>query len=434
MTIVPVLAHGVGGRTDLPLPVWLVAYGAAFALLISFVALRILWPSPRLAGAAGGTSLPAGGRGAATAVHVLMRAIGLATFVVLLVACWWGADDPGTNIAPYALYIWFWVGLMFASGLLGDLYASLNPFDTIAALLRVPEHTARRDPGQWPAAVSLFSFAWMELAYHGGASPRSIGWWLSIYTLAALAGGMLWGRAWLRQGEGFAALFGLLGQLAPVGRDPATGRLRVRPPLAGLAVMPLQRGTAAVVITALGTTTFDGVTRTRTWIDFLGSRRGWDATIVKTLAMLWVIAIVAVLYLGAIRVAARITGDDPAELADRFVPSLIPIVLAYAIAHYFSLLVLDGQNVFALISDPFGKGWDLFGTIERTVDYRLVSTRTIAYVQAGSIVAGHVLGVVTAHDRAVELYEPRVAVRSQYPLLAVMIVYTVGGLLLLLGT
>ena len=115
-----------------------------------------------------------------------------------------------------------------------------------------------------------------------------------------------------------------------------------------------------------------------------------------------------------------------------FIASLVPIAFAYAVAHYFSLLVFDGQNLIALASDPFGRGWDLFGTIDQTVNYRLVSVRTIALVQAGAIVVGHVSGVLVAHDRAVERYRPNLAVRSQYPLLAVMIAYTVGGLAILL--
>lgn len=432
MPPISVLAHGVGGRTDLPLPVWLVAYGAAFALLISFVALRILWPRPRLAALARGVDLPSTPT-VGTVVHVAMRVIGVVSFGVVIVACWWGTDDAGINIAPYALYITFWVGMMLVCGLVGDLFASLNPFDTIAAVLRVPERTSRQEPGQWPAALFVLSFAWMELAYFNPSEPRVIGIWLTLYTVAALVGAVVWGREWLRHGEGFAALFGLLGNMAIIGRDETTGRLRLRVPLSGLARAPIIPGTIAVILVALGSTSFDGVTRTRTWTDILGNRTEWSAALVKTLGLVWVVAIVAALYLGAIRVMARLTDRDAGDLAREFAPSLIPITLAYAIAHYFSLFVLDGQNTIALISDPFGKGWDLFGTADQTVNYRLVSVRTIAYVQAGAIVAGHVCGVITAHDRAVELFEPRTAVRSQYPLLAVMIVYTVGALLLLLG-
>jgi hypothetical protein len=147
-----------------------------------------------------------------------------------------------------------------------------------------------------------------------------------------------------------------------------------------------------------------------------------------------VIAVVALAYLSATRVTARVVGADPIRTADRFIASLIPIILAYSIAHYFSFFVFEGQNFVALASDPFGKGWDLFGTIDQTIDYQVISTRTIAYVQVAAIVIGHIAGVMAAHDRAVETYERRLVERSQYPLLGVMILYTVGGLGLLLGS
>ncbi len=95
--------------------------------------------------------------------------------------------------------------------------------------------------------------------------------------------------------------------------------------------------------------------------------------------------------------------------------------------------MFEGQGFYALASDPFGWGWDLFGTASRPINYRAMSMATISYVQAGAIVVGHVAGVVLAHDRAVATFRPRLATRSQYPLLAAMVVYTVGGLVLLLG-
>lgn len=410
-------------------------YGAAFALLISFVALRILWPKPRLAKASGGRPLPRLSRSATRLVRGLVRALGLLAFGVTFYAAVGGVDNAGVNIAPYALYVGFWVGMQVLSALVGDLYSAANPFDTIALLLHIRERTSRtddRNPEQWAAAGLLLSFAWLELAYHTPSSPRVIGVWLTVYTLAVLAGALAWGREWLRYGEGFAALFALLGHIAPIGRGD-DGRLRLRAPLSALSKVPMRKGTSAVVFVALGSTTFDGLARTKFWSDILDQRTGWSATLVSTVGMVWVIGIVAIVYLVATRVTARITDEDPADVALAFVASLVPIAFAYAVAHYFSLLMFDGQNLIALASDPFGRGWDLFGTIDQTVNYRLVSVRTIALVQAGAIVVGHVSGVLVAHDRAVERYKPRLAVRSQYPLLAVMIVYTVGGLAILLG-
>jgi hypothetical protein len=429
-----VLAHGVGGRTDLPVPVWLFAYGAAFALLISFVALRILWPRPRLSVASSGVALPDIVQGSRPVLGVVLRTVGLLFFALTVAAAAFGSAEGASNVAPYAVCVIFWVGLPIASAVFGDVFAAANPFDTIALLLRLPERTARADPGLWPAAVMILSFTWLELAYYKGCGdPVALSWWLGTYTLAALAGTAMWGRRWLRTGEGFAALFGLLARLAPLYWDPSTRRLRLRTPLSGLGSLQPQPSMLALVLVALGSTTFDGFSRTRFWGDIIGQRIGWDRTLVSTIGLAWVIALVSAAWLGATRLTARITGRDPSDIATTFAASLIPITLGYAIAHYFSLLAFDGQNFLALASDPFARGWDLFGTINNTVNYRLVSTRTIAYVQVASIVIGHVCGVIAAHDRAVELFKPRDAVRSQYPLLGVMILYTVGGLLLLLG-
>jgi hypothetical protein len=433
--VIPVLAHGIGGRSDLPLPLWLFAYGAGFAVVISFTALRILWPRPRLAEASTGSALPKVVDTATSATAWVARAVGLFAFGVLLYAAWAGYDSPATNVAPVTVYVIFWVGLHAVSALLGDVWRALNPFESIGALLRLPE---RRDepwlpePGQWTAALGILSFAWLELAYHDPSSPRALAVWLTAYSVAVMAGAVVWGRAWLRTGEGFAALFGLIAHLAPFYRDPETTRLRARWPLAGLADVDVAPGTAALVLVALGSTTFDGFSRTEWWTDIVGSRRGWDATIVSGVGLVWVIGLVGLAYVGATRVCARISDGDPAETATAYVPSLVPIVVAYAVAHYFSLLVFEAQNFVALASDPFGRGWDLFGTIGNRIDYTVVSTSTIAYVQAGAIVVGHVLGVVAAHDRAVERHPAALATRAQYPLLAVMVLYTVGGLLLLL--
>lgn len=204
-------------------------------------------------------------------------------------------------------------------------------------------------------------------------------------------------------------------------------------PLSGLASAPVRRGTAALILVVLGATTFDGLSRTELWLQAVGDRTGWAATAVASAGLAWTIAIVATAYTGATRLVARAVDRPWEEMSATFLPSLVPILLAYSVAHYFSLLVFEGQGAWARLSDPLGWGWDLFGTADRPLDFTVLATATIAYVQAASIVAGHVAGVVAAHDRAVELFPRRRAELSQYPLLAVMLLYTAGGLGLLLG-
>lgn len=435
-----ILAHGVGGRADLPLPVWLFAYSAAFALLISFVALRILWPHPRLAAAADGLRTPRWTERAASVLTVVAQAVALALFLLTLAAAWIGVDSASANLAPTALYVVFWVGLQLFSALLGDVWRRINPLHTIAAGFdRLLGHRPAVDTASglwathWPAALGLLAFLWLELAYFEPASMPALGLFLGLYSAAVLAGALRFGAGWVRTGDGFAVLFSLLAALAPLHCDE-NERLRVRWPLAGLAAVRPRPGTLAVVLVVLGGTTFDGVSRTAWWAELTAPRREWDLTLVNSVGLLLVIGTVAVLFLAASRLVSVLAQDDDAlEQAWRWVPSLVPIVLAYSIAHYFSLLVFEGQAFVALLSDPLGEGWDLLGTASNLIDFTVVSPNQIAYVQVGAVVIGHVLGVVAAHDRAVEVYPERTAVRSQYPMLGVMVAYTVTGLLLLLN-
>lgn len=435
-----ILAHGVGSRADLPLPVWLFAYSAAFALLISFVALRILWPRPRLAAAAAGRATPAWLSRATRVLIGVTQTVFLVLFVTTLLAAWFGVDSVAANLAPTAFYVVFWVGMQVVSAVAGDVWRRTNPLWVIANGL---DRLARRDPAassatgawasHWPAAVGLAAFLWLELAYHEPGSTGAVGVFLGVYSVAMLAGATRFGAGWIRTGDGFAVVFTLLASLAPIHR--VDGRLRVRFPGSGLSQVQPRSGTLAVILVLLGATTFDGFSRTQLWGDVVGTRRQWDLTMINTVGLVLVIGAVAALFLGAARLVAAVAGDtdETGEQAWRWAPSLIPIMLAYSIAHYFSLLVFEGQAFVALLSDPFGEGWDLFGTADDLIDFTVVSPNTIAYVQVAAIVIGHVCGVIAAHDRAVELYPEKTAARSQYPLLAVMVAYTVGGLLLLLN-
>jgi hypothetical protein len=252
------------------------------------------------------------------------------------------------------------------------------------------------------------------------------------YTVAVLAGVVRWGRGWLQQGEGFTVFYDLLGHMAPLYKD-GDGRIRLRPHLTGLVGLKPDVATQAMVIVALGSTSFDGLSRTRFWIDLTRNLSSMQRGLLSTAGLIWAMSVVTLAFVGAMRVTGRLHRRRFQELSASFVHSLVPIAFAYALAHYFSLLVFEGQSAIALASDPLGRGWDLFGTAGKAVNFTLVSTTVIAYVQASGIVAGHVAGVVVAHDRALAVFPQKEATRSQYPLLAAMVVFTVGGLALLLG-
>jgi hypothetical protein len=120
------------------------------------------------------------------------------------------------------------------------------------------------------------------------------------------------------------------------------------------------------------------------------------------------------------------------ELGRSFAHTLVPISAAYVVAHYFSLLAYNGQDIVRLISDPLGNGSDLFGGADRRIDYSVVSATAIWYVQVGALVIGHVAALVLGHDRALALYEDSNAgTRSQIVMLILMVCFTCLGLYLL---
>ncbi len=432
----PASAHGVGKRGDLPLPLWQFVWAAVIALGVSVAAAGILWTAPRLARLAVGRPLPGWTAAVVRAAMITARVLGLVIFAVTLSAGLFVDESLARNIAPFAIFVALWVGMQFLSPLVGDVYRSVNPLDTIVRGMEAIGVRTGSDESpltHWPAAASLLGFLWLELAYHDPASPRVIGWLMLVYSLVHISLALRFGRRWLQVGEGFAAIFTVMSALAPVWRDES-GRLRLRVPGSGLATMEVRPGTAALILIALGGTSFDGLSRTEFWADVAGLRSGWELTAVQTLGMVWMVAIAYALYALATRLVAGIAGGDRGEAFDQYAPSLVPILLGYSIAHYFSLFVLDGgQDFLILLSDPLDLGWNLLGTSDWRVNFLLVSATTIAWVQAVGIIVGHVAGVLAAHDRALELYDGREAVRSQYPMVGVMIVYTVGALVLLLG-
>ncbi|MDQ3979366.1 MAG: hypothetical protein M3314_07445 [Actinomycetota bacterium] len=436
-TAEPAGAHGLGSRGDLPLPLWMFAYGAAAALLISFAGLAVFWRTARLEGRDEGRIFAQPG-GLTDFLWRAGRAIGLLLFAVVFLAAAVGDVDTAENIAPVFVYVVFWVGLILICALVGDLWRVVNPFDTLAAAVeRLRARGGARGAreyrwGRWPAVAGLVGFVWLELIYPYRAEPRTLAVAIAIYTGLVLAGVVRWGRDWLHQGEAFTVFFGLLARMAPFYADEE-GRLRLRAPLSGLVGLEPDAPTQAIVIVGLGSTSFDGLSRTRFWQDLTRDYDLLQNVLISTVGLVWTVAVVTLAYVGAMRITARLYRRRYPELTASFAHSLVPIVFAYALAHYFSLLVFEGQGALALASDPLGWGWDLFGTAGKAVNFTVISATAIAYVQAAGIVAGHVAGVVMAHDRALALFRARDATRSQYPLLGAMVVFTVGGLALLLG-
>ncbi|WP_049558323.1 hypothetical protein [Nonomuraea sp. SBT364] len=435
-----ILAHGIGSRHDLPIPAFYAFAGALAALVVSFLGLAVLWAESRFRGREAGRALPYALQRLADArgTRVTLRALGLAGAVFTVFLAAFGPDDPERNAAATLVYVIFWVGLVPASLLLGPVWRLVNPLRAVHRVLsRLPGLGRDREPpawlGHWPAAAGLLAFTWLELVAPEPAANASMLAFFGCYAAVHLTGSLLYGPRWFDRGDAFEAYSALIGRLAPLGRR-ADGRLVLRNPFHGLDAVTPAPGLVALVCVMLASTAYDGFSDAPAWVNTLQSA-AIGPTATGTLGLLAAVAGVAALYGACIGVAGLIGGTRRPEGGNlrAFAHSLVPIAVGYLVAHYFSLLVIEGQRAFILASDPLDTGLDLLGTAARTVDEAVVAPGTIATVQVLSIVAGHVLGVIAAHDRSVRLFAPARAVAGQIPLFILMVCYTLGGLTLLLA-
>jgi hypothetical protein len=443
--VITVFAHGLVQRSSLPIPEWLFGWAAAAVLCVSFVALAVLWPKPRLEHP-GWKPLPGGiGRTLGSrAVEVACGALGVALLALVIVAAFVGPDTPLENFSPTFVFIIFWVGLVFVSALFGDVFRALNPWRALGRVL-----FARREPrpyperlGRWPAAVGVFAFTWIELASGWGEEPRILGAAVAGYTVLTLVAMAVYGaEPWARHGEAFSVYFNLFSRLSVF--ETRDGVVGTRPLLGGLPRLDPVPGTVAIVVVMIGTVTFDGLSQGQLWKDLavqlndgfesLGFSIETTPKLVATVGLAIGVVIAGGFYALGIEGARSVGGDmDAAHLRRAFIHSLVPIAMVYVVAHYLTFLLFEGQGIFYLASDPFGQGWDLFGTASSGIDYGLLSQNAAWYLQVAFVVLGHVAALVLAHDRALVLYpNAKLAVRSQYWMLAIMVGFTSLALWLL---
>jgi hypothetical protein len=441
-------AHGLVGKQDLPIPRWLFAWGAAVVLVASFVGLAVLWATPRLQEVTERRRF-----GVPRALEVLAGAVGVAFFAFCMYAGFAGTQAATANILPTVIYVVFWVGIPFASALFGDVFRAFNPWLAVGKAAgwatkrfggdEAPEPLAYPERlGRWPAALGVLAFAWVELIYANKDDPSQLAVMALAYAAVQLIGMSLYGvEAWSNRADAFGVYFSMFSRVSPLHwRDRA---LYTRPPLAGCPPLTPVAGTVALLCTMIGTTSFDGFSQGTTWNSIVPHLQNFFSDVgfnaehalewAGTVGIVTMVLLIAGLYrlgiLGMHTVGRRL---PTARLAGSFAHTLIPIALAYVVAHYFSLLAYQGQAMGALISDPLGDGSDIFGTAATTINYTWITATGIWYVQVGALVIGHVAGLTLAHDRALAVFDrPRDATRSQYWMLAVMVTFTSLGLWLL---
>lgn len=411
-----IFTHGTGPGHDLPVPLFYAIAGGALAVFVTFLAMGVLWPESRLRGAAAGRALPGLSRfidAPATRWTLRLATVGFTVAIVVRGAML--PDNAHVNPVPSTVYAVFWVGLVFASLALGPVWRLLNPLRTVHA---VGYRLIDRDPrdgvvllppwiGYWPAAAGLLVFVWMELVSFDPDSVAGLARFFAIYAIVHLAGAALFGSRWFDRGDAFEVFSDLIGRLAFIGRR-RDGVLAFRSPLNGLDSLRPAPGLVAVVCVMLASTAYDS--GTTLW--------NYGTVNAGTVGLLAAVAVVIVLYSAAAKVAG-IVGKRGGTVA-AFAHSLIPIAVGYLIAHYLAYLIGESQRAAVLMVGSYA-----------AVNEDMLPAGLLAAIQVGAIVTGHVLGVIAAHDRAVRLFEPRVAIAGQVPMMVLMVVVTMTGLTLL---
>ena len=454
-------AHGFGARYDLPIPLSLYLAGAGLTVALSFAMLALFMRSAppsdgywrvNLMRTAFGRTLAAPG------VLLVCRTLGVALFLLVVAAGLFGAPSPLKNIAPVMVWAIWWVGMTYVSALLGNLWALVNPLDTLFAWaeslcarfrpgrklalgLRYPDAL-----GSWPAVVLFVIFVWVELVWERSDTPAPLAMAMLAYSALTWLGMLLFGRAqWLRRGEVFTLVFGLLARFAPTelrGSSAGDREFNLRPYGVGLLSRePVSDSTLVLALAMLAAVSLDGFMETPLWAAILelyvppaqdpagdsDAIRAW----VQTAGVIGAPLLFVAVYLVVCRLIAWCGGPHApvARVAGLFVLTLIPIAIAYHLAHYLSFLAMAGQYLIPLSSDPFGLGWDLFGTKNYFIRIALIDARAVWYVSIGAIVLGHVAAVYLAHCVALQAYaDRRRALRSQWPMLALMVCYTMTSL------
>ena len=443
--------HGLAQPYELPVPLSLFLAASGLTVLVSFLVMLLFLRSgsalrdyPRVCLSQGRLA-----RLIASAPVVSgLRITGVLCYLLVVAAGLLGEQRTFKNIAPVMVWAIAWVGFAYVAAALGNLWSLVNPFDTLFAwmerlhaLVRPGRSLSRGLSypdrlGVWPAVVLFLTFVWMELVWQGADAPAPLALAIIGYSAMTWLGMLAFGRQeWLRRGEVFNIVYGYLARFSPLEARTAHGRdeWNLRPYAVGLLPRdPVERSEIVLVVLILVAVSFDGFLETPAWAAIV-ERFGHEHASLKTAGLLTALLVFLALYLSTCGAIVRLGSNDPtasrARTAGLFVLTLVPIAIAYHVAHYLSFFLLASQYLVPLASDPLGRGWDLFGGARHFVRVGVVSAQAVWYVSLAAIIAGHVIAVYLAHAVALrEFGSRRAALRSQLPMVALMVGYTMISL------
>lgn len=435
-------AHGFDERYDLPVPLSYVIVGACATVLLTFVVALVFVRRPGVAQTGSESQMPGTSYRVKSRPFVLglSKGLSLSLFILTLVAALYGTSDPLMNLAPTMVWIIGWIGLSLGVMVLGKLWPQIDPWrslfelmDGLARQVSAQRGIARGWPwpaalGMWPATLLLLVWCALEVIYPLATAPFKLGCVMLVWTIINLAGMVCFGReVWQCNADVFAVYFARLART-------------FRPRLCGPEHPPIA-GEIGFILAMLATVLFDGLHGGPAWFVFEGVLKviipKWldlNGYVAGTLGLLsvwlfFLLAYLLVCQISAATISRAITGR---HIAHQMAPTLIPIAAAYLIAHNFSSLMIQGQNIIALMSDPLGRQWDLFGTAKFYPDIGVVDAKFTWVLAVTAIVVGHVLSIWRAHHVALAWgLSARRTAWTTLPLTALMMAYTALSLMVI---
>lgn len=448
----PVFAHAFGQSYSLPIPTWIFLYGSAAVVIVSFLLVSyFINPTNSSFNSKLIDISNSGLIKSLTSLFVVnaLKVLSLVVFLILIVSGLVGTQEVSQNIAPTFFWVIFLLGFTYFVAVFGNLWEIVNPWkialDYVSALFKIRFTGVFSYPNKlsyYPAIFFYLILLWLELFSAGfGAIPQNLSALILIYSAVNFVAALLFGsEAWFKYGEVFSVLFNLVGKISFF--VAKNRKIYLRVPFTGLINDSADSFILLIFILAvLGATAFDGFRSTAAWftivqffIPYYSQLGEFGSNIFPFLAFLVVLGsffLVYMILMAAMKVITK-TKISLTELASKFAFSLLPIAVVYNIAHYYTLILTQGQLLISLISDPFGIGWNLFKTAKFTPNISIVRVDYTWYSQVFLIVLGHVAGVYIAHTIALKLFpKQKHAVFSQLPMLILMVLYTLTGLWIL---
>lgn len=423
--------HGITSREDLPLPFPLIIAAAVLILVATFWILLGAWREPRFRDRSG-KELP-------RLTRVIdspwfsrpLKLLTGALWVVAAIALAFGPDRVDNPVFGF-VFVWLWVGLVPTALLFGTVYRRTNP---VRLLLRMggpaPPSLNVSGASVLPGALALFAFAWYELVEPLAATLPVLRGAAALWVAWVVIGVIASSGVWIARADPFEAFASTIARLSPWSRSPR-GLVMFMNPLRNLASWRGPRHLWILGCVLLGSTLFDAIADSSWWVrafqnSSLPTRFVGSAGLIATIVLIGALYLLSVSFL-------RPEGRSLKEVADILAPGLVPLVAGYFLAHYSTLLYLEGQRTAIRMADPLALGWDLGGIAEAGPQLGLLALPTlVALVQVLFIIVGHVAAALITHDLALRTLTPPKAVRAQVPLLAFMVVLTIVGMLLMFG-